>query len=130
MKAMIAGFKRPKPRRWWGSRSVTKALLSWMVAEPELAKVIEEFDMKAATDIVGSMHYCLCDTRFSLRKEHKEYGIPLGTLSHKVRGKYNNQHGRPTAISEGDELSLANHIKVVSDWWFPFDMFKRKPQSV
>ena len=62
------------------------------------------------------------DGRLSLRKAHKEYGIPLGTLSHKVRGKYNNPHGRPTALSEGEESSLVNHIKVVSDWGFPFDM--------
>ncbi|XP_064617323.1 uncharacterized protein LOC135481430 [Liolophura sinensis] len=60
--------------------------------------------------------------RLSLRKACKEYCIPLGTLSHKINKKYANAPGRPTALSDEEEASLVNHVKVVSEWGFPFDI--------
>lgn len=57
-----------------------------------------------------------------MRKAHKTYNIPLGTLSHKLRGKHGLVPGRPTVFSEHEEIVIVDHIKTVAEWGFPFDL--------
>lgn len=58
----------------------------------------------------------------NLRATAAKYGIPLGTLSHKVNKKFVGKPGHPTVFNEAEEASFVKHIKVVAEWGFPFDV--------
>ena len=59
----------------------------------------------------------------SLRKASKEYRIPLGTLSNKLRNKHTGSFGHPTMFNEEEENSFVEHIQVVGKWGFPLSLF-------
>jgi hypothetical protein len=59
--------------------------------------------------------------KISLRKAHKQYKIPLGTLSHKINSKHGLKVGHPTVLSADEEKAIVDHINVVASWGFPFD---------
>jgi len=61
--------------------------------------------------------------KISLRKAHKQYKIPLGTLSHRVARKHGRKVGHPTVFTADEEKAFVDHINVVASWGFPFDAF-------
>lgn len=60
--------------------------------------------------------------KMSLRKAHKAFSIPLGTLCNKLRNKHESTPGHPISLSREEELSLVEHVQVVAKWGFPFDL--------
>ena len=59
-----------------------------------------------------------------LRDARDKFKVPVGTLSNKLKNKHTLKPGHPTVFSSEEELSLCNHLKVVSDWGFPFGYFE------
>lgn len=62
------------------------------------------------------------NNRLSLRKASRKYKIPLGTLSHKKNQKHIQAIGHPTAFSIQEEQAFVNHVLLLSEWGFPFDL--------
>lgn len=58
----------------------------------------------------------------SLREASKIYGISLGTLSHKLRGKHSNQIGHPLALTEEEEINIVKNAQSLGEWGFPLDL--------
>ncbi|XP_063219560.1 uncharacterized protein LOC134538924 [Bacillus rossius redtenbacheri] len=59
--------------------------------------------------------------KMTLRKASKQFSIPLGTLSHKLRNKRTNSIGRPLVFSADEENSFVDHLIKVAEWGFPFN---------
>jgi len=62
--------------------------------------------------------------RLTLRKASKKYGIPLGTLSHKVNKKHGGHVGGPTSLTDDEEQRIAKILITLSLWRFPLDLFE------
>ena len=56
----------------------------------------------------------------SLREVAKSSGIPKSTLQRKINGVHNKKYGGQKAFTDEEEISLVNHLIIVSDWGFPF----------
>lgn len=65
---------------------------------------------------------CVQARRLSLRAAHRQFCIPLGTLSHKVN-KHSSNPGHPLVFSQDEELTIVEHLKTVADWGFPFHLY-------
>jgi len=61
--------------------------------------------------------------KISLRKAHRDYKIPIGTLSHRINRKHEHKVGHPTVFTAEEEKAIVDHINVVAAWGFPFDFF-------
>jgi hypothetical protein len=55
----------------------------------------------------------------------REFGIPKQTLSDMRSGKYRtNAVGGPKALSDAEEITMANYIATLGDWGFPVDVLE------
>lgn len=61
--------------------------------------------------------------RMTLREASVQFKIPLGTLSNKMNNKHNQNIGHPTVLTNEEEIDIVQHMIVISEWGFPFDMF-------
>lgn len=71
--------------------------------------------LKAAIDAVNTK-------TFSMREAHRHFKIPLGTLSHHMRGKHAKLTGGQRVFSDEEERVFVQHVLSVSQWGFPFDI--------
>ena len=72
---------------------------------------------KALVDLNGG--------QFSLRQASAKYNIPVMTLQKRFKGKVKSpgKAGHPTALSRGEEASLAENIAALGDYGLAFDLF-------
>ena len=63
----------------------------------------------------------VASNEMTLQKASVEFGIPAGTLSHRMNGKHSEKPGRPTVLNEEEEASLVEHLLTLAKWGFPFD---------
>ena len=61
--------------------------------------------------------------RMSARAAEREYGIPRKTIGNKLKAKHMKQVGRPTVLTECEEVAFKEHVITMSDYGFPFDTY-------
>ena len=59
----------------------------------------------------------------SQRAVSKKYNIARGTLQNKIAGKHGKIVGHPKVLSDVEEVTLVNHLLIMSDWGFPLDRY-------
>ena len=50
-----------------------------------------------------------------------QLGIVRSTLQNRLIQKHMQKPGRPTVLSEKEELAIAEHLVATAEWGFPFD---------
>lgn len=60
--------------------------------------------------------------QISINAAAVKYGIPKGTIVNKVKGSHEGKPGRPDELSAHEVRIILDHVTIVSDWGFPFDM--------
>ena len=58
----------------------------------------------------------------SIRSVAKEYNIPTGTLSHKMRDKHSRSVGTRTVFSKEEETEMVEYVLKLAEWGFPMDL--------
>ena len=58
----------------------------------------------------------------SIQSVAKEYNIPTGTLSHKMRDKHSRSVGSRTVFSEEEEIEIVDYVLKLAEWGFPMDL--------
>lgn len=59
--------------------------------------------------------------KLTLKVASKRFNISVGTLSNHMNKKHQGKHGHPTVLTEEEEKKIVEHMKIVSEWGFPFD---------
>ena len=59
----------------------------------------------------------------SARAAEKENGIPRKTIGSKLKARHMKQVGRPTVLTECEEVAFKEHVITMSDYGFPFDTY-------
>ena len=57
----------------------------------------------------------------SQRSVCNQLGITRSTLQNKLKEKHQKKPGRPTILSEKEEIAIAEHLVATAEWGFPFD---------
>ena len=62
----------------------------------------------------------------SQREVAKKYDIPRGTLQNKLKKRYAKRYGRPTILSDAEEIVIVEHVAIMAKWGFPVDHTGRR----
>lgn len=62
----------------------------------------------------------------SQREASRTFKIPRGTIQNRIAGRHVGKPGHPTVLSDVEETSLVDHVKLLGDWGFPLDKFDLK----
>ncbi|MBM3939048.1 MAG: hypothetical protein FJ333_10425 [Sphingomonadales bacterium] len=68
------------------------------------------------------------DGLMSVRGAAKHYNLPKSTLQDRVSETHGKQHGRPTVLTEDEELYIVEMVEQCAEWGFPFTQVRGVPR--